>query len=247
MVLAYNMLHYKEKKMLLGGVSRSVMEYCESKEQRGVYKILASLGFWVFLETLLVTIVQYYSASFLNWPFGDLVGTGANYFGLVYFAPLLVVVLCVLLKIDPLAQLDLITPAYPLALFFSKIGCQFAGCCRGIEWEHGFYNPVSELVEFPAPLLEAGVALLLFIFLLCCKNKFKKGTVFPIYLMVYSGIRFFTEFLRWEPSVFLGLKTYQILCLVGVLVGALEYLIARKYDANARVQKKSKKQRRVHS
>ena len=127
--------------------------------------------------------------------------------------------------------MDLITPAYPLALTVSKVACYFAGCCRGVEWEKGFYNPVSRLIEFPAQLLEAGVALLLFVFLLCFKSKFKKGTVFPIYLLVYSFLRFFTEFTRCEPSVFMGLKTYQILCIVGVAVGVLEYIAVRRYDA----------------
>lgn len=54
--------------------------------------------------------------------------------------------------------------------------------------------------------------------------------------MVYSGTRFFTEFLRCEPRVFHGFKTYQLLCLGGVLVGALEYLLVCVY--HARVRKK---------
>jgi len=236
MVPGYNLLHYKRKKMFLGGVSCSVIKYFASKQQCGVNRILASLGFWTVLETLLISYVQY--IGIFNSLVGDLLGTGANYFGMLFFTPMLVVFVCILLRIEPLAQLDLITPAYPLALTFSKIGCFFGGCCRGIPWEQGFFNPISRLIEYPSQLLEAGVALLLFVFLLCCKNKLKKGTVFPVYLMVYSGIRFFTEFTRCEPEVFLGLKTYHILCIVGVLVGALEYFLVHKY--NARNQRKEK-------
>lgn len=230
-LLIYNLLHYKEKKQLLGGVSHSAIKYFSAKENKGVYRVLSSIGFWTVIEILLVFMLQYYLTGGFNGIFGELVNTGANYYGLMFFAPPLVVALCFLLKIDPLAQMDLITPAYPLALVFVKIACFFAGCCRGVRWIYGFYNPTSRLIEFPSQLLESAVALLLFVFLLGCKKKFKKGTVFPIYLMSYSAIRFFTEFTRVEPEVFMGLKTYQILCIAGVVVGALEYIAARKYDA----------------
>ena len=133
MVPGYNLLHYKRKKMFLGGVSCSVIKYFASKQQCGVNRILASLGFWTVLETLLISYVQY--IGIFNSLVGDLLGTGANYFGMLFFTPMLVVFVCILLRIEPLAQLDLITPAYPLALTFSKIGCFFGGCCRGIPWE----------------------------------------------------------------------------------------------------------------
>lgn len=226
-LIAYNLLHYKEKKLLLSKASLAAIRYFEAKQK----KVLSATGFWVVAEIWIISIVQHTIGMFINPAFGNLVGTGANYYGLLFFQPLLVIALCILIKVDPLAQMDLITPAYPLALIFTKIACYFGGCCNGIPWEQGFYNPISRLIEFPVQLLESAAALLLFIFLQVCKKKFKKGTVFPIYLMAYSALRFFTEFFRVEPEVFMGLKTYQILCIVGVIVGVLEYLAARKYHA----------------
>ena len=44
--------------------------------------------------------------------------------------------------------------------------------------------------------------------------------------MLFSGLRFLTEFTRIEEAVFLGLKTYHYLCLVGLVIGALEYYLA---------------------
>ena len=238
MLLVYNLLHYREKKKLLGGVSHSVMNYFAGKPQRGVYRVLSAAGIWTVVEIIIISFFQYYATGLFNTLLGDVLGTGANYFGNLFSAPLLVLLACILLKIEFLDQMDLITPAFPLALFFSKIGCYFAGCCRGVEWEGGFYNPTSRLIEFPAQLLEAGVALLLFIFLQCFKKKFRKGTIFPIYLTAFSGIRFFTEYTRWEPQTFFWLKTYQLLCIVGVLVGLAEYFAVCKYTA--RLQEKEK-------
>lgn len=233
-VLVYNLLQYQKKKELLGGVSKSVMAYFAEKQWRGPWTTVA---FWVVLETILVSAAQRYFGGFFNAPFGELFNTGANYFGMLFGAPLLIALVCILLRIDLRAQFDLITPAYPLALIFVKVACYFAGCCRGIAWDGGIYNPITNLTEFPAQLLECAMSLALFVFLLFCKGKLKKGTVFPVYLMAYSGTRFFTEYLRCEPRVFWGLKTYQLLCLAGVLVGAVEYLLVCGYNRREEAKK----------
>lgn len=237
MILVYNLLHYKKKKTLLSGVSCGVMRYFGEKPHRRINSVLSGYVIWTVLEIFIISYFQYFAAGFFNVALGNLLDTGANYFGLVLSGPLMVFGICLLLKIDPLAQLDLITPAYPLALIFVKIACYFAGCCSGFPWKHGFYNPISRQIEFPSQLLESAVALQLFVFLLCFKHKMKKGTVFPVYLIVYSALRFFTEFTRWEPSVFIGLKMYQLLCIAGVVIGILEYFAVCKY--NAYVQKRS--------
>jgi len=235
-LLIYNLLHFKEKKQILSSASKTAIKRFESKSKKN---ILSNLWFYVIGEILIISMLQYCGTSWLNIILGDIVNTGANYYGLMFFAPPLVVIFCLLVKIDPLSQMDLITPAYPLALIFVKIACYFAGCCRGIPWEHGFFNPVSRQIEFPIQLLESLVALLIFVILILVKNKLKKGTVFPVYLIVYSSIRFFTEFLRAEPEVFIGLKAYQILCIVGIVVGIFEYFAACKY--NSWTQGKGKK------
>lgn len=230
----YNLLQYKEKKKILGGVSKNVIARCSEKQCHSPWTTVA---FWVILETILISAAQQPLAGIFNMKLGELLNTGANYFGFLFGAPLLVALVCILFRIDFLAQYDLITPAYPLALIVTKISCYVTGCCRGVAWEHGIYNPVSGLTEFPAQLLESAMALVLFLFLLRCKGKMRKGTVFPIYVMVYSATRFFTEFFRCEPKTFLRtLKTYQVLCIAGVLVGLLEYFLVCRY--NAYLQKK---------
>ena len=233
MLLTYNLLHYKEKKKILGGVSRQAIDYFASRR----WRILSTVGFWVVLEIIIVSAAQYHFTGYFNSLLGKLLETGANYFGNLFSAPILVLLVCILLKIDYLAQMDLVTPAFPLALFISKIACFFAGCCGGVQWIYGCYNPTSRRIEFPAQLLESAVALVLFIFLQCGKKKFKKGTIFPVYLIAFSAIRFFTEFTRCEPNVLWGLKTYHFLCIAGVIVGVFQYWAVRKYDA--RMQKKA--------
>ena len=231
-LILFNVLHFRKKSQNLSVVSNSAIRYISTREKQGIiiHKVLASPILWAIVEAVLISFVQYNYVGFLNAGASKLFNTGANYFGVLYGAPILVVLLCLLVKIDPLAQMDLITPAYPLALFFVKIACYFGGCCRGFEWEKGFYNPVSRLIEFPSQLLESGVALILFIILFVLRNRFKRGTVFPIYLISYSTLRFFTEFTRVEPEVFMGLKTYHFLCIAGVVLGIIEYIFVCLYS-----------------
>ena len=232
-LLIYNLLHYKEKKLLIGGVSLSAIKHFEEKNNK---RIFARIGFWTVLEIILISTFQYFLVVCYNKGFGNLVNTGANYFGTLFFAPLVLLAVCKLLKINILQQMDLITPGYPLGLVFVKIACYFGGCCRGIAWEDGFYNPISRQIEFPIQLLESAVALLLFLLLLLCKKKIITGTMFPIYLIAYSVLRFCTEFLRVEPEVFIGLKTYQLLCIAGVIIGAIEYYVVSKYYTSIKVK-----------
>lgn len=233
-LVLYNLLHYRQKKELLGGVSRSVMKHFQEKGPGVLNRALAAPVIWTVLEIAIITYCQYWLTGYFNVMLGEVLDTGSNYFGNLFSAPVLVLLACLLLRIDFLAQMDLITPAFPLALFFSKIGCYTTACCGGIPWEYGYYNPVSRTIEFPIQLLEAAVGLLLFLVLQGFKKKFKKGTIFPIYLTAFSGIRFFTEFLRCEPNVLWGLKTYHFLCIAGVILGVIAYRAARKYDARMR-------------
>lgn len=246
MVFLYNLLHIKQKREILGSVARKLHSRYADASSGGIKKLLAKEDFWVVLEILLITGFQYVSSGVLNTWFGDLVGTGANYFGLVLFAPLLVVAVCLLLRIDPLKQMDLITPAYPLALIFVKFACFSARCCQGMECSFGFYWPERDLVEFPSQLLEAAVALMLFILLLRIKDKMATGTLFPFYLTVYSAVRFFTEFTRWEQPVFGVFKRYHLLCLLGILVGFIEYFVVYEfYQSQLRKKEKTKKSKKT--
>ena len=241
LVLVYHLCHIKRKKMLLSAPSEAARQHFQTEQQKWGAKLFASAGFWATAEICILFLVQCGFALFFNKLFNTIFDTGLNYFGTLFLVPPVILALCALVKIDPLAQLDLITPSFPLTLTVAKIACVPAGCCQGMVWEQGIYNPFSRQIEFPSPLLESGVALVLFVVLFSFRKKFKKGTIFPVYLMAYSAIRFFTEFLRGEPNVLWGLKAYHFFCIVGVILGAAEYLAVLKYNASVQKKKIKKK------
>lgn len=187
-----------------------------------------STDFWIALEIYLMAAYIQYNGVF-NRPFGYKVGTGANYFALLFINGSIYILTCIVIGLNPLKQMDWATPAYPLALIIAKIACHCEGCCWGIAWEHGVYNYRTERYEVPIQLIEAFWALLIFIFMMLYKKKAKRGTLFPLYLILFSGTRFFSEFLRREENVLGPLKVYHILCIVGVAVGIVLLLIVNKF------------------
>lgn len=222
-LIIYNLFRIKERSLLTQSRFRNL---AARYRMNGKVGIITEDRFWLVVESVVISLFQYAPILVINKAVGSIFGTGANYFGLLYLAPIFMGIGCWALGTDWMNQIDLVTPAFPLALFFSKLACFSVGCCAGIACEFGIPNVYTGIKEFPIQLLEAFVAILIFAFFLKFRKKLKCGTAFPIYVMLYSAIRFFTEFLRVEDAVFMGVKTYQMLCLIGIVVGAMEYYLA---------------------
>lgn len=225
-LILFNVFQFKRKKEILSGTSSYLLKIA-SKENDP--KFLSSKTFYAVVEALIISVIQYLPIYSMTRKFGTLVGTGANYFGFILFIPFILFLLFYLLHISPLKQMDLITPAFPLALSISKLACFFHGCCNGIESAFGLYNHMTGKIEFPVQLVEAGLALLIFVFFMLWRKKAKEGTLFPVYLILMSGTRFFSEFLRHEPNVIWIFKTYHILCIIGFVLGLIYLFIVLKF------------------
>lgn len=226
-LLIYNLMHIREKKELLSSVSKMILSGGAERKSQILHQTVICL---TIIEIVLISLYQHGLVSILNKMTGNLLNTGANYFGFIFFMPLLLPLLCWMIGVDPYKQIDLITPAYPIALFFMKIGCFCAGCCRGLPYTFGIYNQVHEYMEIPVQLIEAAFAVIIFFILLVRKKKSAPGTLLPQYIILYCASRFFSEFLRIDPNIFLGLKKYQILCIVGFFWGIAQLRVLQKYQ-----------------
>lgn len=128
-----------------------------------------------------------------------------------------------------LYTLDMLAPAAALGIGFTRIGCFLAGCDYGfiasspislnyLLWdipnetgapayfEHlhrGYISNASfiSLPVLPWPLIASSLGFLLFIILYWRYNKRKfSGELFLLFFILYSLIRFFTEFLRGDSD-----------------------------------------------
>ncbi len=229
--LIFNICHYKQKEKHLSALSGLALTACRKNLRINTrFRFLKNATFWTITEIILLACVQYFPMLFLTSVFSSLFNTGANIFGYFFILPLILHVVYWLIGNDPCKQSDLTSPAYALILVFTKIGCFFAGCCNGIESNtFGMYNHSTHRMEIPVQLIESGCALLIFIVLCLVRKKAKSGTLYPLFMILFSATRFCSEFLRSEDKIFGPLQKYHIFCLVGIAFGIIQYIIVYRY------------------
>ena len=131
-------------------------------------------------------------------------------------------------KNDFRRQMDLLTPGIFMILTCAKFGCSLEGCCYGVAWEHGIYNPKAEMKVFPVQIFEfvTMIGVLLLVRALEKRKWFVPGMKYPLTAIIYCAVRFLWEFARYYPSdrlrhLFLGMSFWQLCCVAVALVSAL--------------------------
>lgn len=138
---------------------------------------------------------------------------------------------------------DIGAMSVPLFHFFGRIGCFLSGCCYGVEWEHGITYTHS-LVEsangvprLPVQLIEAGLNLLLFLFLFYLYKRGKAShKILALYLLIYPVYRFILEFFRGDSyrGFLFGLSTSQIISII-LFVCAVVSLVIMSFKEKKKI------------
>lgn len=160
-----------------------------------------------------------------------------NFFPNIFILPLLAYAFALLLKIKPSLFTDCTCACSCGSLICFKIACSFAGCCHGVVYNGRFYNEGCQEYQVPVQLIELACAVVMFaIILLLIKNNKMQGKVFPLFMMMYCGSRFVSEFWRGDyPAVYGRMTGYHIQCIIGFALGLIYMIIAvvfgKKLDA----------------
>lgn len=117
-----------------------------------------------------------------------------------------------------------------LAMIFGRLGCFFRGCCYGtasnLHWAVDFGDGV---LRHPTQLYEVLFHLFMLIFLIWKKSyKVEGGKYLSFYLIIYFVYRFFSEFIRIHEKVAFGLTSYQLFCILGIILIMIKEVIFRK-------------------
>ncbi|MFH1054044.1 MAG: prolipoprotein diacylglyceryl transferase [Candidatus Woesearchaeota archaeon] len=146
-------------------------------------------------------------------------------------------------KIDPLDIADMAVIPAALALVFGRLAnflnSELVGTITNLPWGVNFNNETNSLGELvyrhPSQLYESLKNLFIFIVLWNVKDrKFPKGTIFGLFVIIYSTLRFFIEFARSpDPQIgylWLGLTLGQIINIVMFICGLifLIYIFKKK-------------------
>lgn len=127
----------------------------------------------------------------------------------------------------------------PFAHAFGRIGCFMAGCCYGIPY-NGFGHVIFPsnsfappgIPLFPVQLLEALCLFILSLVIWYLGTYFHYSAII-IYLLVYSTLRFFIEFLRYDAKRgHIGIfSTSQWISLLIILCTTF-YILYKKFFAS---------------
>jgi phosphatidylglycerol:prolipoprotein diacylglycerol transferase len=129
-------------------------------------------------------------------------------------------------KYGLLDLLDSLVVPFAFALGLGRIGNfingELYGRITNLPWCIDFGDG---LCRHPSQLYESLYSFVIFGILFSLRNKkTKKGTMFGLFIVLYSAFRFVTEFFRqpdYQIGFILGLTTGQILCAVMFIIGIL--------------------------
>ncbi len=122
---------------------------------------------------------------------------------------------------------DLVAPGVALAQAVGRVGCTINGCCYGVPtslpWGVVYTNPESYaplgIAVHPTQIYEIIFLLIIFGVIFSLRGRFKpEGSLFLIYLSLYSLWRIGIDFLRQGTPFIFGLHQAQV---IGIIVLAI--------------------------
>ncbi len=122
---------------------------------------------------------------------------------------------------------DIIAPGIILAQAIGRVGCTLNGCCYGIEthlpWAIIYAHPESfgpiGVPVHPTQIYEIVYNLIVFAVLLRLRGRFQPdGSLFLIYLALYSLWRFGIDFIREGNPFLFGLHEAQVIAVIVLII-----------------------------
>ncbi len=227
-------LKKKKETIGLGKTSEFLMNCAIAKYPKNKMTLkLSNEKIWLKIEFLVISIILIWFFLFGGYSFADMFmeGRRTDWYGFSLLMPFVLLVFCLISKINWLKLMDLITPSFAFLSGLLKIGCFCLGCCgTRTPWKYGLYNYSTSEYEFPIQLVEVVVSLILFVALLSLSQKVKTGRLYPIYLIIYSCLRFIYNIFKVRDNVFWILDLEQTTSVVVFVIGIALLVIVGLYD-----------------
>jgi phosphatidylglycerol:prolipoprotein diacylglycerol transferase len=122
---------------------------------------------------------------------------------------------------------DVLAPGIILAQAIGRVGCTLNGCCYGIEchlpWAVIYAHPESlgpiGVPVHPTQIYEIVYNLIVFVVLLKLRGRFQPaGSLFLIYLTLYSLWRVGIDFIREGTDFLFGLHEAQVISIIVLII-----------------------------
>ncbi len=185
------------------------------------------------LFVLLLTIIGFAGAKllFILENLGDTFKNGislggVSFFGSVFLIPLLMPGVGRLFRLNHNQTMDICGPCVTIMIGCMRIGCFLQGCCGGWETCVG-----SFYFAWPTQAIESVIDfIILGILINREENKKFHGILYPMFMVFYSIVRFFIEFLRETPKDWFYLSHGQWFSLISLIIGIM-WIMRRRQKA----------------
>jgi phosphatidylglycerol:prolipoprotein diacylglycerol transferase len=216
-------------------------------EKLGISRDTAYSIFWPVLVASLVGGRLYYVVQsnfgwYLQHPLKILATWegGMAFYGAVFLGGAALLVACARLGVTAGSALDAAALFIPIAQAFGRIGNIVNGDIIGyrssLPWATEYTNPANTFVPQlnvpyqPAAAYELLFSLALFGVIWILRGRFRvPGSLFALWLVVYSGGQFVLFFWRANTVVLLGLKQAQLTAVVVILLAVPAYVWWRRF------------------
>ena len=142
---------------------------------------------------------------------------GLSFYGAVFLVPILMPLGCRWLSLDRVQSNDASSLCGLIMLGSMRFGCFLQNCCGGITTMIG-----NVYFRWPTQAIESVGDFILLAFLLRKERQQKcVGKLYPLFMVYYSILRFFVEFLRDTPKDLWNLSRGQWYALVSILIGSV--------------------------
>lgn len=154
-------------------------------------------------------------------------GSGLTIYGAVLGATLGIWVYSKFGKFQFAYLADVVTPAVILAQVVGRVGCTINGCCYGtptyLPWGIIYIHPDSlaplGIATHPVVVYEMIYLLIIFGVVLRLKGRLKpEGSLFLVYLGLYSLWRLGIDFLRQGTPFLFGLHQAQVIAIIVLII-----------------------------
>ncbi len=167
--------------------------------------------------------------DYTQYPGQIIGGSGLTAYGAVLGAALGIWIYSKFSKLNFGYFADLVAPAVISAQAIGRIGCTINGCCYGIKaptwlpWSIVYTHPDSlaplGVATHPMTVYELIFGLMVFGVLVKLRERFRPdGSLFLIYLSLYSLWRLATDFLRVGTPFLFGLHQAQVIGIIALAV-----------------------------
>ncbi len=233
--------------MYVVGISTGLYVALRYAAAHGINRDLAYEVFWPVLIASLVGGRLYYVVQsnfgwYLQHP-AEILATwegGMAFYGAVFLGGLTALVVCRLKDISFGRILDTAALFIPLAQTFGRVGNIINGDIVGypsrLPWATQYTNPSNTFIPShsiayqPAAAYELLFSLALFGLIWRLRNQFRApGTLFELWLVIYSIGQFFLFFARQNIIVMFGLKQAQLTAIVVIVLSLPLWFLWRQH------------------